>query len=191
MRKIAIPISVIMLAIGSLARAQDPHHGGAVADTSAHTPYAGMQQRAIKALSNEQIADLRAGRGMGLALAAELNGYPGPSHALELADQLGLSPDQRSRTAAVLAAMRDETIAIGQRVLTGETELDRLFASRSATAESVDAAVTSIATAQGNLRAAHLRYHLQMATVLTPEQATTYARLRGYLPGMADPAATR
>lgn len=43
-------------------------------------PYAGMERRPIKALSQQQIDDLRAGRGMGLALAAELNGYPGPSH---------------------------------------------------------------------------------------------------------------
>ena len=43
----------------------------------AQSPYAGMQSRSIKALSAQQIDDLRAGRGMGLALAAELNGYPG------------------------------------------------------------------------------------------------------------------
>jgi hypothetical protein len=42
-----------------------------------HHPYAGMQERGIKGLSDEQIADLRDGRGMGLALPAELNGYPG------------------------------------------------------------------------------------------------------------------
>ncbi len=44
------------------------------AAASAQTPYAGMQTRQIKALSEQQIADLGAGRGMGLALAAELNG---------------------------------------------------------------------------------------------------------------------
>jgi hypothetical protein len=44
----------------------------------AQSPYAGMQTRPIKALSAEQVADLKAGRGMGLAMAAELNGYPGP-----------------------------------------------------------------------------------------------------------------
>ena len=33
---------------------------------------------------------------MGLALAAELNGYPGPSHVLELADKLELSAEQRA-----------------------------------------------------------------------------------------------
>ena len=40
-------------------------------------PYAGMETRPIKALSEQQIADLRTGRGMSLALAAELNGYTG------------------------------------------------------------------------------------------------------------------
>ncbi len=45
-----------------------------------HQPYAGLQARPVKALSDQQIADLKAGRGMGLALAAELNGYPGPGY---------------------------------------------------------------------------------------------------------------
>lgn len=62
----------------------------------AQSPYSGMQTRPIKALSEQQVADLKAGRGMGLALAAELNGYPGPSHVLELADKLDLSADQRT-----------------------------------------------------------------------------------------------
>jgi hypothetical protein len=60
---------------------------------NAETPHAGMQTRPIKALSQQQVADLGAGRDMGLALAAELNGYPGPSHVLELANKLELSPD--------------------------------------------------------------------------------------------------
>src|SRR5205814_497687 len=65
---------------------------GVSAQTS--QPYAGLQTRPIKALSEQQIADLRTGRGMSLALAAELNGYPGPRHVLELADQLDLSSQQ-------------------------------------------------------------------------------------------------
>src|SRR5260370_6392022 len=76
-------------------------------------PYAGMQTRPIKALSDQQVADLKAGRGMGLALAAELNGYPGPSHVLELADQLGLSDAQRNTVRSLFEAMRAETIPIG------------------------------------------------------------------------------
>jgi hypothetical protein len=45
----------------------------------AETPYAGLQARQNKSLSEQQVADLEAGRGMGMALAAELNGYPGPA----------------------------------------------------------------------------------------------------------------
>jgi hypothetical protein len=40
-------------------------------------PYAGMETRPIKPLSEQQIADPRTGRGMSLALAVELNGYTG------------------------------------------------------------------------------------------------------------------
>ena len=53
---------------------------------------------------------------MGLALAAELNGYPGPMHAIELADRLELSPEQRARLRALFDAMKAETIPIGARL---------------------------------------------------------------------------
>lgn len=172
MRTNTLATSFLVLAIASSAQAQEHHHRGAATDAPVPTPYAGMQQRAIKSLSDQEITDLRAGRGMGLALAAELNGYPGPSHVLDLANQLGLSPDQRSRTAAAFAAMKDETTVIGQQVIAGETELDRLFSGRNVTPENLDAAVMRIATAQGQLRAAHLRYHLQITSILTPEQVT-------------------
>jgi hypothetical protein len=58
------------------------------------TPYAGMQNRAIKSLSDKDINELRRGGGWGLALAAELNGMPGPAHLLELKDQIPLDSDQ-------------------------------------------------------------------------------------------------
>ena len=68
-----------------------------VASAQSSQPYAGLEHRPIKALSQQQVDDLRAGRGMGLALAAELNGYPGPSHVLELGDRIDLTADQRIR----------------------------------------------------------------------------------------------
>src|SRR5438093_7543041 len=110
-----------------------------VTSVHAQTPYAGMQGRSIKALSDQQIADLNTGRGMGLALAAELNGYPGPSHVLELADALGLSDEQRARTKTLFEAMKAEAVPIGERVLAEETALDRLFSEKRATAASVEA----------------------------------------------------
>ncbi|MBM1170158.1 hypothetical protein [Microvirga arabica] len=49
--------------------------GAAQAQHASPAPYAGLETRSVKSLSDEQIADLKAGRGMGLALPAELNGY--------------------------------------------------------------------------------------------------------------------
>jgi Heavy-metal resistance len=167
------------------AGAQD--HGGATTQghspspsASTTSPYVGMEQRPVKALSDQQIADLKAGRGMGLALAAELNGYPGPLHVLELADGLQLSGEQRTRTQALLEAMKAETIPIGERILAEETTLDRLFAERRVTQASLESATARIAAAQGELRSAHLRYHLAMVEVLSPVQIARYAELRGY-----------
>ena len=101
-----------------------------VAFGQGHHPYAGLEQRTVKALSEQQIADLRAGRGMGLALPAELNGYPGPSHVLENADALGLSAEQREHTKGLFEAMKAEAVPVGERLIEQEAKLDRLFADR-------------------------------------------------------------
>jgi hypothetical protein len=139
-----------------------------------------MQTRSIKALSEQQIADLNAGRGMGLALAAELNGYPGPAHVLELADRLDLSTDQRTRVQGLFDSMKAEAVPLGSRLLQQEAELDREFANHAVTPESLKASTAAIAVTQGVLRETHLKYHLLTGEVLTPPQMMKYAELRGY-----------
>src|SRR5947199_5991437 len=109
-------MTAIMIVFAASSYAQHPQ------------PYAGMQSRPIKALSEEQIADLRAGRGMGLALSAELNGYPGPLHVIELADALALSQDQRARMQQLYQNMKAEAVALGDQLIRAEAELDRQFA---------------------------------------------------------------
>lgn len=146
----------------------------------AQTPYAGMQTRPIKALSEQQVADLGAGRGMGLALAAELNGYPGPSHVLELADRLHLTADQRAGVQRLFDSMKSEAVPLGSKLLEQEAELDRQFADRIVTPESLKASTAAVAATQGALREAHLKYHLSTAALLTPDQMRRYADLRGY-----------
>ena len=152
-------------------------------------PYAGMQTRPLKALSAEQITDLRAGRGMGLALAAELNGYPGPSHVLELARELGLSETQRAQVQAQFAAMQAQTIPLGEELIARERDLDHQFAARTITPASLTTTMDAIGTAQSRLRTAHLKYHLSMLDVLTPAQVRRYTELRGYA-GATPPAHT-
>src|SRR4030081_2856948 len=143
-------------------------------------PYSGMQNRPIKALSDQQVADLKAGRGMGLALAAELNGYPGPSHLIELPDQLGLTSIQLSNLKGMFDAMRSETIPIGEELVAQEEELDRLFAENVISEQQLKAATESIGETQARLRNVHLRYHLQTRALLQPSQIRRYAELRGY-----------
>ena len=145
-----------------------------------HQPYAGLQHRSVKALSDEEIADLREGRGMGLALAAELNGYPGPVHVLEHADALGLSAEQRERTDELHQEMKGEAIPLGERLIAQETELDRLFAEREITPERLAALTEEIGLTQARLRSTHVKYHLAMMDVLSPDQVSRYRELRGY-----------
>src|SRR5262245_37400765 len=146
----------------------------------AQQPYAGLQNRPIKSLSDQQIADLNAGRGMGLALAAELNGYPGPIHAIELAGDLHLSHEQLAKLKTLFEAMKAETIPLGASLISQERDLNEDFASRKITLAGLEAATQKIGTTQGALRAAHLKYHLSTVEILTPEQVARYNELRGY-----------
>jgi Spy/CpxP family protein refolding chaperone len=143
-------------------------------------PYAGLQNRSIKTLSDQQIADLNAGRGMGLALAAELNGYPGPLHAIDLASDLRLSPEQVAKLKALFEAMKAETIPLGASLISQERDLNDDFASHTVTLASLEGATRRIGATQAALRAAHLKYHLSTVAVLTPEQVAKYNELRGY-----------
>jgi Spy/CpxP family protein refolding chaperone len=158
-----------------------------VALAESQQPYAGLEQRPVKALSEQQVSDLRAGRGMGLALPAELNGYPGPSHVLENAEALALTADQRERTKALFDAMKAEAIPAGEQLLEQEIKLDGLFASKAITQTALRSATQDIGAAQARLREAHLKYHLAMMTVLTPVQVERYRALRGYAPQGSEP----
>lgn len=162
----AIAIGGLLLALCGSAMAQQP--------------YAGMDARAIKSLSDQQIADLHAGRGMGLALAAELNGYPGPMHAIELKDKIGLSAEQAAKLQGLFSAMKAEAIPIGATLIEQERALNEDFARRTITAARLETSTQQIGATQATLRAAHLKYHLATVAILTPAQVARYNELRGY-----------
>jgi hypothetical protein len=166
-------VRIILMAVAVVVSA-------APAMAQSQSPYAGMQSRSIKALSEQQVADLETGRGMGLALAAELNGYPGPSHVLELAEKLDLSANQKGRVQELFDAMKAEALPLGVKLLAEEAALDKAFASRVITAASLKDATAQIGVTQAALRNAHLKYHLQTAQILSADQMKTYSALRGY-----------
>lgn len=147
---------------------------------AADKPYAGLQDREIKALSSQQIDDLRAGRGMGMALAAELNNYPGPRHVLDLADSLNLSADQHSRVSRLFGEMAVRARALGGQILAAEGRLDRLFAEKRVDDGVLRTQTDLIARLNGDLRYVHLQYHLTVRALLSDMQVARYAELRGY-----------
>lgn len=150
------------------------------AHAASPSPYAGQEVQDIKAVPPEDVQSYLAGKGMGFAKAAELNGYPGPSHVLALAAELALDDDQCARTAALFAAMEVDAIRYGRQLVEAERRLDHLFASRQATAERVRSALEGIGALQAKVRSAHLEAHVAQLDILTPEQTARYATLRGY-----------
>lgn len=182
MKTTRLAVLAVCAALPSAFAQPADHSGHDAAARASHAPssYAGMQDRDVKALSAQQLGDLRAGKGMSLALAAELNGYPGPSHTLELAEPLELTADQKRRTQTLFEQMQQEARTAGAEVIAAETSLDALFRTKAVTPDALRTATHQAAVAQGRLRETHLRYHLAMVELLSPEQVSHYARLRGY-----------
>lgn len=144
------------------------------------SPYAAQEQREIKALAPEDVEAYISGQGMGLAKAAELNGYPGPAHVLAMASELQLTPDQKQRSQILFNRMQARAQELGRSLVARERELDEQFASRTITPESLEALVRGIGELQAQVRAAHLEAHLAQLAILTPAQVDKYAELRGY-----------
>lgn len=169
--KIIVMSAALLVSLATYGFAQHRQH---------HAPYAGLEQRQIKALSTQQIDDLRAGRGMGLALAGELNGYPGPLHVIEFADQLHLEAEQRRKVEQLFEEMKAEAAAVGETLIEQERALDRAFAERTISPETLASMTSQIGETHGRLRAVHLKYHLMTTALLSTHQRHRYAELRGY-----------
>jgi hypothetical protein len=167
--------SVVMGALAAMCLLSQP----AAAD-NARSAYVGQQSRDIKALSGEDIAALRNADGMGLAKAAELNGYPGPRHVLALVRELWLSESQAAQVTAIRNRMSTAARPLGDELIDRERTLDQLFAQREITPERLTAATAAIGDIQGRLRAVHLAAHLETRAVLSTEQIAQYDKLRGY-----------
>jgi Spy/CpxP family protein refolding chaperone len=164
---------IVLLCLASAAAAASAQHHGYAAQASAD----------IKALTASEIEQYRAGAGMGYAKAAELNHFPGPMHALELADAIGLSAEQRQAAQALMDRHKAEARALGARIVQSESELDALFRAGGVDEAALARLVRAAAALEGEYRLAHLETHRRMRALLTPQQVTRYDELRGYRAG--------
>ncbi len=142
--------------------------------------YAGEENRSIKSLSANDIAELKRGGGWGLAKAAELNGVPGPAHLLEMKNEILLSREQTVQIEALFNQMKTQAIELGERLIANEQELELLFQSGSLSRDDLRASLIKISNTRMELRFIHLATHLKTPDILSPEQIKTYNDLRGY-----------
>lgn len=165
---------VLALLLAGCAAPDEPH---ATHDAS---PYAGQEARDLKALSPEDVAGYESGAGLGYAKSAELNHYPGPLHALQLADDLGLSEEQRRDIQRIREDMLAEAVPLGRQYLEAEAAIERAFREGDVTAEELRALVERAADVEAQLRFVHLDAHITTRALMTPGQVMEYDALRGY-----------
>ena len=170
-----MPSRLALLAALVLAppAAAQPAHGP-------HASHAAPQARKIAGLSAADLDQLSRGAGWGLARAAELNGVPGPTHLLDLAEEIGLDPEQRAAIAAIRDEMRRDAIAAGARFVAAERALDESFADGPPDAATLERLAAEAGAARTALRLVHLNAHRRAAALLSPAQTERYAVLRGY-----------
>jgi Spy/CpxP family protein refolding chaperone len=172
MIKVVIAISIFLLEF-STTHASDLSH-------SHVSKYTGQESQIIKSLSPDDIAELKRGAGWGLAKAAELNGIPGPTHLLEMKDEIPLTELQIEKIIRIYEGMRAQAIEQGERLITLELELENLFQDRTINDVTLRSSLKAIADARMELRYIHLATHLQTPEILSADQINKYNALRGY-----------
>ena len=153
-------------------------HEHSTHDTKSH--YVGDENREIKALSEADTRSLLNGEGMGMAMPAELNHYPGPRHVLDLGERLKLTDAQKKSAGELFDRMHARAVQLGSQLVEKERALDKAFASGTINPKLLESMVKGIEDLRGKLRTTHLVAHLEVKNLLTQQQAAEYDRLRGY-----------
>lgn len=121
---------------------------------------------------------LLAAEGMGQASYAEMNGYPGPKHVLDLAKDLQLTDAQKKSVQEVYNEMKTRATDLANRIIRVEEELNEAFKSGMVAETSVRDDAEQIGKLRGRLRSIHLIAHLKTKKILTPQQIEQYKKLR-------------
>lgn len=177
-------LSHLLLSLALLApvAAAAQKHGHGAGHGHHKTPYAGQQTREVKSLSAADLAEIRRGGGWGFALPAELSGFPGPKHLLELRDELGLSARQVAAIEQIFHGMQADAIAAGERFIAAQQAVDAVFSATAPDGKRLRSALQAAAAARADLRFVHLSRHLETGDLLTAGQIEKYQILRGYAP---------
>jgi len=170
--KIALFICILVFMMG--------HYIFAASPASYESKYVGQENREIKSLSEEDIKELRAGKGWGLAKAAELNGVPGPIHLLEMKNEIKLTKAQTEKIENLYNEMKEQAIIFGNKLIEAERSLNEAFVKREIDERILMELLDNIAHIRKELRYVHLSAHLKTPPILSLDQINLYNKLRGY-----------
>lgn len=142
--------------------------------------YVELQFTEIRGLSQEQIEGYQTGAGLGFALPAELNGYPGPRHVLDLANELELTSVQLNDIQTLYDEMLPQAIELGEQILLLEESIELAFRQGTITNTFLEDSLIQIATFEAELRYVHLTTHVATIDILSRHQVQQYNIIRGY-----------
>lgn len=129
-------------------------------------------------VSHDDVQAYLTAKGMGMARAAEIDGVPGPFHALAMAHELGLTPDQLARTQQVFDRMEARSSTIGRQIIEQERLLDQQLSDPRVSAVQREAALQRVGQLHRALRQVHQEAHAAQRSILSAQQITQYRELR-------------
>ena len=151
-------------------------------EQAALTPsgYGDLLDTEIRGIDPKTIEGYLNGDGLGLALPAELNGYPGPRHILDLAEELALTSAQQTQVQDLFDQMKPQAMALGEKILAAEGDLEQAFREQTIQETNLSTQLMTLGDLQSQLRFVHLRTHLATIDILSQHQIVQYNALRGY-----------
>ena len=180
MRIILTIAALFVLALAQLTVGTPPITQAQAATTPTPSPYNDLFNTEIRGISPETIDAYRTGAGNGIALPAELNGYPGPRHVLALAEELELTDEQYDQVKSLYDEMLPQAIALGEQILVEEAAIEIAFRDNIMDEAFLEEQLAEIGALQAELRFVHLSTHIATTGILTLEQIAQYNELRGY-----------
>jgi len=91
-----------------------------------------------------------------------------------------LTPSQLTESQELFVEMQRSAVALGEKLLEAEMDLDLEFEQGTITPESLNSALSEIGRLRAQLRYVHLEAHLRQRHLLSANQIAKYDEVRGY-----------
>ena len=148
--------------------------------TSTPSDYVVLLDTDIRGLDQKTIEGFLTGKGLGQALPAELNGYPGPRHVIDMAEELELTDEQLATIQALFDHMVSNVVPFGEQYLEEYANLESAFRKGTISKEYLQSQLEKISAIEVQLRYSHLSTHLATIDILNEKQVMQYNMMRGY-----------